>query len=350
MSASPAARLCPGPAPAAEPALIAPVLVLSAPRSGSTLVQRVLSVHPDVATASEPWLLLPLLAPLQAHFPPGGRWHAQIAPALHDFTATLPGGADAYRAAMREAALRLYREAAGEGPRFFLDKTPPYALLVDELLATFPDARVLILWRNPLAVVASIVETFCDGRWRPDDYAVSLFSGLDALVGAARRHADRVVTVRFEQLVGGDPDVWRATAGALGIPFDDAALEQFAGVRLEGRLGDPTGVRAYGALSRAPLEKWRATLAPPLRRAWCRRYLRWIGAERLATMGYALDELLAQLDEMPTAPGRRAAADPLAGTARDAADLARTLARDALRAQLVRPRPPSSWRRLLAPA
>ncbi|HEX5147082.1 MAG TPA: sulfotransferase [Conexibacter sp.] len=341
MSAAPAARPLALAAPSAPPAAdpITPVFVLSAPRSGSTLVQRVLSVHRDVATASEPWLLLPLLAPLRERFPPGGRWHVQVSQALHDFTATLPGGADDYRAAMRAAALRLYRDAAGPQPRFYLDKTPPYALLADELLATFPDARVLILWRNPLAVVASIVETFCGGRWRPDDYAVSLFAGLDALVAAARRHAGRVVTARFEQLVGGDPDVWRATAGALGLPFDERALAEFGGVRLDGRLGDPTGVRAYGALSSQPLEKWRATLAPPLRRAWCRRYLRWIGADRLAAMGYALDELLAQLDALPPAH---------VTTPRDAADLARAFARDAVRAQLSRPRPPSSWRRLLA--
>lgn len=339
LATAPVARIAP-----TEP--IVPVFVLSAPRSGSTLVQRVLSVHTDVATASEPWLLLPLLSPLQPRLPPGGRWHRQVAGALHDFAGTLPGGADAYRAAMRDAALRLYREAAGPGPRFYLDKTPPYALIADELLATFPDARVLILWRNPLAVVASIVETFCDGRWHPDDYAISLFTGLDELVGAARRHADRVTTVRFEQLVGGDPDAWRSTAGALGLPFDDRALDEFTGVRLEGRLGDPTGVRAYDALSDAPLEKWRATLASPLRRAWCRRYLRWIGDERLATMGYALDDLLAQLDGLPaTLSGCRTATT----TVRDTADLARTLARDAARAQLVRPRPPSSWRRLLAP-
>jgi len=320
---------------------IAPVFVLSLPRAGSTLVQRVLSVHPDVATASEPWLLMPLLSPLQPRLPQGGRWHEQVAGALADFAGELPAGRDGYRAAMREAALRLYREAAGPGPRFFLDKTPPYALLADELLATFPDARVLFLWRHPLAVVASIVETFCGGRWRPDDYALSLFSGLDALVGAHRRHAGRAVAVQFEQLVGGDPATWRATADALGVPFDAAALDGFADVRLDGRFGDPTGVHAYRALSQAPLAKWRATVDSPVRRAWCRRYLRWIGRERLAAMGYELDGLLRELDGL--------GASPRGGAARDAADVARSLARDALKAQVLRgPRPPSAWRCLLA--
>jgi hypothetical protein len=31
-------------------------------------------------------------------------------------------------------------------------------------------------------------------------------------------------------------------------------------------------------------------MAGPLRQAWCRRYLRWLGAERLALMGYDHDE------------------------------------------------------------
>jgi hypothetical protein len=315
--------------------------VLSLPRAGSTLVQRVLSVHPDVATASEPWVLLPLLGALRP-LPQGGRWQAEVAGALGDFAGVLPGGAEGYRAVMRDAALRLYREAAGPGPRFFLDKSPPYALLADELLSAFPTARVLFLWRHPLAVVSSLVETFRGGRWRPDDYAISLFAGLDALVAAAVRHEARAVAVRFEDLIGGPPERWRALAAALEVPFDDAALERFAEIRLDGRFGDPTGVHAYRALAADPLAKWRTTVgASPVRRAWCRRYLRWIGRERLAVMGYHLDDLLRELDTLDA---------PTAGaTARDALDVARTLTRDALRARLPGTRgTPSSWRCLLS--
>ena len=32
----------------------------------------------------------------------------------------------------------------------------------------FPDAKVIFLWRNPLAVVASIVETWTKGKWNVD--------------------------------------------------------------------------------------------------------------------------------------------------------------------------------------
>ena len=40
---------------------VRPVFLLSLPRSGSTLVQRLLASHPEVATAAEPWVMLPHL-------------------------------------------------------------------------------------------------------------------------------------------------------------------------------------------------------------------------------------------------------------------------------------------------
>ena len=45
---------------------VAPVFLLSLPRSGSTLLQRLLAVSPEVATAPEPWFLLPLVQSTRA--------------------------------------------------------------------------------------------------------------------------------------------------------------------------------------------------------------------------------------------------------------------------------------------
>lgn len=37
------------------------IFIVSQPRSGSTLLQRILSAHSQICTTSEPWLALPLL-------------------------------------------------------------------------------------------------------------------------------------------------------------------------------------------------------------------------------------------------------------------------------------------------
>jgi len=73
-------------------------------------------------------------------------------------------------------------------------------------------------------------------------------------------------------------------------------LKSFDRVKFSGARGDPTGVENYKTIDVAPLEKWKATLNNPLRKAWCRRYLQWIGQERLMIMGYDLPELSRDLD------------------------------------------------------
>jgi hypothetical protein len=318
---------------------VRPLFIFSGPRSGSTLVQRILASHPQVATASEPWVLLPMLAPLYDHLPAPGPRDPLVHDAVEDFVAQLPRGRDDYRSAAREMALGLYTKAARRDVAYFVDKTPPYHLIVDEVVATFPEGRFLFLFRNPLSVVASTVELFDSGRWEVTRYHMALFQSIADLVPASRRHADRAMTVRFEDLVDGDTAHWRRIVDYLGLEWQPSMLDRFTQVRLQGRKGDHTGTQQYTAVSTEPLEKWRRSLNNRVRRAWCRRYLRWIGQERLATMGYDLHELLKQLDSMRLDRG---------GNGADAGRLAASLARE-----LAKPRLPvvggrtSVWRALL---
>lgn len=323
----------------AQQARIRPVFLLSAPRSGSTLVQRVLAAHAGVATASEPWLLLPLLAAQRADLPQSGSWQRVAAHAIGEFAEQLPRGGADVDAALREAALRLYRRAAGPDATHFLDKTPGYSLIVDDLARVFPDGVLLFLWRNPLAVLSSIVETFDGGRFLPSRQSLPLFDGPARMAAAAERLGHRAVGVRYEDLVTGGAEAWRPLTDAMGVPLDPAAFAAFADVRLDGAMGDRSRL---AGLSTASVEKWRATLSNPVRRAWARRWLRWLGRERLAVMGYDLDALQAELDTLPPAG---AATLPAAG--RDAAGLAATMGREAVRARALDPST-STWRLILA--
>ncbi|HXY71105.1 MAG TPA: sulfotransferase [Actinomycetota bacterium] len=276
-----------------------PLFLLSLPRSGSTLLQRVLATHPEVGTVPEPWLLLPQLYARRGAGVYAEYGYGPSSRAIDAFADGLPGGSDAYDRELREFVLHLYRLAAGGAP-YFLDKTPRYHLVADELITLFPEAKVVVLWRNPLAVVASIVETWAGGRWTFGRWHVDLHEGLESLVRAAGRHAGQVHSVRFEDLVREPDSSWPGLMRYLDLPHDPAVLTSFAETSLESRMGDATGTRAYRELSTEPLEKWRRTFSNPLRRDWGRRYLRWIGEERLAVMGYDLACLLDELSEAPS--------------------------------------------------
>jgi hypothetical protein len=276
---------------------IKPIFLFSISRAGSTLVQRIIAAHDGIATASEPWLLLPHAYTLRPQGVDAEYVHPLLVTAIEDFAATLPEGGDDYVEELRRFALRLYEKAAGPEDAYFLDKSPPYCLIAEEIVQLFPDGKFVFLWRNPLSVIASLIDTW--GPWRPTFMSSDLFIGLPRLTDAYEAHRGEVHVARFEDLSAPDEDAWRSLMAYLELEFEPRTLTDFAKVELPGRMGDPTGRKRYQALSSEPGQKWRKTLASPLRREWCRRYLRFLGRERLALMGYDLDELLADLDSLP---------------------------------------------------
>lgn len=276
-----------------------PLFLFSLPRSGSTLLQRMLASHPEIATASEPWLLLPLLYMLKAR----GGWaeysHQGLVRAVEDFCATLPNGQNDFRAELAELARRLYIKSAGGDVTYFLDKTPRYHLIVAEVVEMFPEARFIFLWRNPLAVAASIIETWGRGKWNLYAFRIDLYRGLENLINAYDRFESQACSVNYEALISKPHETIKEVHDYLKLDSDMVgSVKEFVSVSLKGRMGDPTGVLYHHNISHAPLDSWKRVFCNPLRKAWGRRYLDWIGRERLQRIGYDWQSLREQLDSI----------------------------------------------------
>jgi Sulfotransferase family len=285
---------------AAPAAPITPIFIFSLPRCGSTLTQRMLATHPEVGTAGEPWLLLPFLYTRRRRGVYAEYAHRTVYRGIEEFCDGLPGGTSDYLREIREMALHLYRARAGESARFFVDKTPRYHVIASEIVKLFPDARFIFLWRSPLAVVSSLIETWGKGRWNIYHYEFDLYDGLTSLIQARELAGTHGFSLQFRDVVDKTSGAVARVFMYLGLEFDADRTSGFAAVQLPGGMWDPTGTRLYQELSQAPRERWKTTLASPLRKWWCRRYLRWIGKDRLAVMGYDLDQLLADLAGIPT--------------------------------------------------
>jgi len=276
---------------------IRPIFIFSTVRTGSTLVQRVIGAHRGVSTVGEPWLLLPQFYAFRERGIQAEYIHPVLTAALREFCDQLPGGREQYFTELHNFVMRLYEESAEPGATHFVDKSTGYDLIADEVMNVFPEARFVFLWRNPLASYASAVQTF--GPWRPTMLRTHFFIGLPRLVAAFSANRSRVHSAHFEQLTTGALDPWRELFDYLGVEFEPSSLERFPEVKPAGRMGDPTGVHEYSALSTEPSEKWKTVLANPLRVAWARRYLAFLGDERLAVMGYDGKQLRAELDALP---------------------------------------------------
>ena len=111
----------------------------------------------------------------------------------------------------------------GRPARRWLLKTPGYVFMLDDLLAAYPDACVVLTHRDPARTMPSTVSTAAMVRWlRTDDVDLDVLSALigalfgDALNAIARRRADGSLPgtygdVRFSDLMD-DPAA--AIAGA----------------------------------------------------------------------------------------------------------------------------------------
>ncbi len=148
------------------------IFLIGAPRSGTTLLARMMGAHSAIHQRAEPHLITPI-----AHL--GYYAKVQKAPydpqnaeqAIRELVADLPRGEEDYLDALRAYADTLYGRmlASAPGKRFFLDKTPAYALVLPFLTRLYPKAHYVVLTRHPLAVLSSWVESFFDG-----DYQVAL--------------------------------------------------------------------------------------------------------------------------------------------------------------------------------
>lgn len=278
-----------------------PLFLFSIPRSGSTFCQRILAAHSDIATVNEPHFLLPFLYSNKDHAVRSTYNHHYASWAIQDFCKTLPNEESDYLSEIKELALRLYYKATPDtDKKYFLDKTPKYHFIVEDIINLFPEGKYIFLWRHPLSVVASIMQTWKRGRWNVYHFDVDLYQGVDRLVRTYTEYQDQLCAIRYEDIVLKSEETWKRVFNYLELPFEPEILEKFSDVKLQGRVTDPNSKKeGYQSIQEAPLHKWKQTMANPLRKAWSRRYLNWIGEERLGIMGYDLKTLLDEVDALP---------------------------------------------------
>ncbi len=159
--ATAAATAAPMTAAAAAARFDRPVFIVSAPRSGSTLLFETLACTPQLWTVGGEahWLVegFPELCP-GAPGVDSNRVEARHA---------TPAIRDAVRARIAERLEGPGREPlpASTGALRFLEKTPKNALRIPFFNAVFPDARFVFLWRDPRPNVSSIMEAWKSNRW-----------------------------------------------------------------------------------------------------------------------------------------------------------------------------------------
>lgn len=203
----------------------APIFIVGLPRTGTTLLDRVLSSHPDIVSAGELGDFSLLVK----------RMTGTRSPLVLD-AETLRASGDLDFEELGRAYVARARAAveggAGLGARRVIDKMPLNVLNVGLIHRALPNARILCLRRHPVDSALSNYRQLFATDFPFYDYAFDLadtgryYALFDRLVAHWRTvlPADRFVEVSYEDMVADLEGQTRRMLSIVGLPFSPACL------------------------------------------------------------------------------------------------------------------------------
>ena len=266
----------------------APIFIVGAPRSGTTLLRQMLNRHPRLAICGETHFLEVVYQPRrQRAFGELGieanrrrliqayvslrRARDQVGMEFKKFEQRIVEQGLSYPA-MFASILQCYAEEQGK-PRCG-EKTPQHALFTQTLLEWFPDAVILHIVRDPRDVISSLLH-------RPSA-AASVVSNARAWLKlnlAARKCSSHpgYLEVRYETLIARPEEELRRICGFVGERYLPAML-----VPEQGRVEDSSGMDRF----RTPLTASRRGVWRDELTATEAAQVEWALGDQLTAFGY----------------------------------------------------------------
>lgn len=236
------------PAPTANAVTQGPVFVVGMPRSGTTLVDRILSSHPQLHSAGELNTFGLALA------------QALGSPTPHLSADTVRSGPTVDWRALGTAYIKHARAATGISGRFS-DKLPHNFLHLGAIARALPDARIVCLRRHPMDTCLSNFRQLFAASAPMMDYSYTLedighyYVQFDRLMAHWERCLPgRLLSVSYEALIDDQEAVTRQLLDFCGLPWDRACL---AFERNAAPVTTPSAVQVRSALHRESLERWK---------------------------------------------------------------------------------------------
>ncbi len=201
-----------------------PVFVVGVWRSGTSLLQALLNQHSQIGLAYE--AELPLLSALFPHGRAKRDWMERWdfwngALERHRVTPKLESSSCDLRTAT-ETAYRAY--ATRKGARIWGEKSPNYWDRLDRIAEVFPDARFIIIWRDPVGVCRSVIKA-----GEKESYFAKPGMGLRALFACKELKTQRdllikrgipVHEIQYERLIQSPASILRDVCVFLNVPFE----------------------------------------------------------------------------------------------------------------------------------
>lgn len=194
-----------------------PIFIVGMPRSGSTLLDHMLSAHSDVTSAGE-------IGDFQRQL----HWVADIAPRGHHSLQEIlrrPGQIDFQQLGARYLEQTQWR---GQGHRFYIDKLPANIRMVPFIRRALPHAPILHVVRDPMDVCYSNLKVMF-GNASPYCYEIGALAHYHGQYVRLARHwrealPGAVLDVSYSDLVSAPESTLQQVMSHCGLAMEAACL------------------------------------------------------------------------------------------------------------------------------
>ena len=200
------------------------VFIVGAPRSGTTWLQTMMGVHPQVCTSVELTLYSGYIAPWMKLWKQetdaieAGRFHQGL-PFLWS--------EDEFYGFLREFLRRVYERVLATNPTgtHILDKHPAYTLYIDDINRLLPESLFVHLIRDGRDVAASLVAARADMGFGTATIreSASLWKTYIQAARQASRYEGRYLEIRYEEMLKTPSNVLSSVFRFCGLS-DEASL------------------------------------------------------------------------------------------------------------------------------
>lgn len=224
----------------------APIFVLGQPRTGTTLIDRIISSHSMVHSAGELQQFGLALRRLAEHRDP-----RRFSTELFAAAKTLD-----YRK-IGQLYLDSSKKMQGDR-RFFVDKLPQNYLLLPMILKALPNAKIVHLTRGPMdACFASFKQLFADAylhSYEQREMARHHARYRRLMETWRQRFGDRFIDISYEETALNTETNVRRLIGFLGLPWEDDCLRFYA---QRGAVSTASAVQVREPIHTRSIDRWR---------------------------------------------------------------------------------------------
>jgi tetratricopeptide (TPR) repeat protein len=223
-----------------------PIFILGRPRSGSTLIEQILSSHSAIEGTAELPYIPTLAMQLQER---------ECVELATDYPAVLEKLDRAVFTAFGEAYLESTRPHRKLDRPFFIDKSPNNYFNVGLIQLILPNAKIIDARRNPAASCFSMFkQNFAEVNLRLSEFGRVYRDYIQLMEHFDRVSPGKIHRVIYEDMVGNPEAEVRRLLDYLGLPFEESCLRFYETKRT---VRTPSSEQVRRPISGEAVDHWR---------------------------------------------------------------------------------------------